>query len=226
MEIGDIPHKAGGHQPLHPFRFLGDFNMHTVLSTRVQGTVLRRDFPLITFCILPSDCSVSTARFCLKDNAHFARARLHCSRCYVQGAWRHSIDRRFAQCKQRRSCRLFLERCWHCPSILLNNCVPSAKDLRFDWCQSVARKMASARWDDGACLQLAGTGSRADNVPWSPGSGSCPRAYGALRTPSPRPRRVCKRLTVDHAGHQNASFGAGHTPHRAAPNVAAKLQLK
>jgi hypothetical protein len=33
------------------------------------------------------------------------------------------------------------------------NCVPTAKDLRFAWCQSVARKMASARWDDGACLQ-------------------------------------------------------------------------
>ncbi len=27
------------------------------------------------------------------------------------------------------------------------------KLARFDWCQSVARKMASARWDDGACLQ-------------------------------------------------------------------------
>jgi hypothetical protein len=67
--------------------------------------------------ILPSDCGVSTARFCLKDNAHFAPAAVHRvpgTRCYVQGAWRNSIDRRFAQCKQRRSCRLFLERCWDC----------------------------------------------------------------------------------------------------------------
>ena len=43
------------------------------------------------------------------------------------------------------------------PSILLNNCElrPHRQRLaqRFDWCESVARKMASARWDDGACLQ-------------------------------------------------------------------------
>jgi hypothetical protein len=36
----------------------------------------------------------------------------------------------------------------------LNNCVPATKDLpSFDWGQSGASKMASSRWDDGACLQ-------------------------------------------------------------------------
>jgi hypothetical protein len=98
--------------------------------------VLRRDFPIIDH-ILPSDCSVSTVRFRLKgnDNAHFAPAAVY-------------------RCKQRRSCRLFPERCWDRPSILLNSCVPAAKDLpSFDWGQSVASKIASSRWDGGACLQ-------------------------------------------------------------------------
>jgi hypothetical protein len=125
----------------------------------------RRDF-------LPSDCCgvpcshCDTARFCLTDNTHFAPAAVYrrCTAADVMskglGAILSTGDSRSVNSKQLRSCRLFLERCWDCPSILLNNCcVPTAKDLptssvlTVDWCQSVVRKMASARWDDGACLQ-------------------------------------------------------------------------
>jgi hypothetical protein len=84
------------------------------------------------------------------------------------------------------------------------------------WCQSVARKVASARWDDGNCLQphcLAG---------WYGFSGRSravvarlrivsSRIVVARRTPCPRPHCCETRLTADHAGYQKAPFG-GHRP--------------
>ena len=113
---------------------------------------------LITYHILPSsDCGVSTARFCLKNNARRSCGSLSvalqpmlCPTGLAPFYRRPAI--RAVQTAQ--ELQIVPERCWDCPSILQNNCVPTAKDLRFEWCQSVARKMASARWDDGACLQL------------------------------------------------------------------------
>jgi hypothetical protein len=45
------------------------------------------------------------------------------------GAILSTGDSRSANSAGAADCRLFLERCWDCPSILLNNCVPAAKDL-------------------------------------------------------------------------------------------------
>ena len=77
------------------------------------------------------------------------------------------------------------------------------------WCQSMALKMAAVRWD-GRWRSLpptplaawrVGTGSRADNVPWSPGPGSCPRTCctpctlpWAMYMPDHMRRRPSERL--------------------------------
>jgi hypothetical protein len=82
---------------------------------------------------------LATTSFCLKDNAHFAPSAVRRVRMSKGlGAILSTGDSRSANSAGAAECS-WSGACWGCPSMLLNNCVPSAKDLRFDWCQSVAR---------------------------------------------------------------------------------------
>ena len=92
----------------------------------------------------------------------------------------------------------------------LHNCIPPPQAC---WCQSMALKMASVRWDDGwrslppAPLPPGGLArSRAGNVPWSPGRIVSPHMLHAVH---PALGHVNASQIICSAGHQNASFGAG-----------------